>query len=168
MALFGFKKRVNSDGSPVATDGIVSGATTNYFQLVKLALGAIGTDDGPVSSANPLPVSGTLSTAPTLSAGNAISQGTIDAATLEGAGLAGVILINYVATPILQVMVFNQITSFLQISFDGGLTWMTLYPEASPTVDWYGKARKLEADVVVRKAPAITVTGESICGWGII
>lgn len=168
MALFGFKKRVNSDGSPVATDGIVSGSATNYFQLVKIALGALGTDDGPVSSANPLPVSGTLGTSPTLTTGNVISQGTIDEPTLTAAGLSGVIAVNYTSTPIRQIMVFNLITSFLQISFDGGLTWMTLYPEASPTIDWAVKGLKLEADVIVRKAPSITVTGDSICVWGVI
>lgn len=52
MGLFGFKKRTYYDGLGVATDEIGS----NYFQLVKLCLGALGTNDSPVSSTNPLPV----------------------------------------------------------------------------------------------------------------
>lgn len=60
MGLFGFKKRTFYDGLGVATDEIGS----NYFQLVKLTLGALGSNDNPVSAANPLPVTLAASATP--------------------------------------------------------------------------------------------------------
>ena len=56
MALDGIDRVDEAGENPVATDKI--GA--NYFQLVKVTLGAIGTDDSSVSSANPMPTTGVI------------------------------------------------------------------------------------------------------------
>lgn len=160
MSLESISRLNETGGVPVATDRIAS----KDYQLLKISLGAIGTDEGPVGSTNPMPVI----SSPILVPGNIISQGFIDAATIEGASLAGVIVVNYTIIPIKQLMIFNNLTSMTQLSVDGGSTWMTLFAEASPTIDWASKGLVIESDILIRKAPSITVTGDSICAWGII
>lgn len=100
--------------------------------------------------------------------GNVISSGAIAAATINAAGVGGVTLIDYTSSPILSVNIFSGLTSQVEMTFDGGSTWITLYAGASPTIEFGDKGRKLESDIKVRKKGATAVTGGDIVGWGTV
>jgi hypothetical protein len=70
MSLDSVARRDEVGGKPVASDNI-----SNYqYQLLKLTLGTIGANDGPVSSTNPMPVT-SRGTSLTASASSAVTVG---------------------------------------------------------------------------------------------
>jgi hypothetical protein len=105
---------------------------------------------------------------PALKEGNIISEGEISAADIESAAPAGIVLVDYDSSPILAVSFFNGLTSVVEVSFDDGVSWVTLYPSASPSIEFGDKGRGLISDILVRKSGSTAVTGDSIVAWGTI
>jgi len=161
------------DATPVTVD---NGELTDYTAAVRTTTAGkivgcqidIGTDTtpSPVTPANPLPTYNASPPAASLTAGNVISQGLILAADIETAAPAGINLVTYAASMILSVMFYNRLTVDVEVSFDGGGTWMVLPALASPTVEFFKDARKIITDIQVRKKSGVTVAGTDIMAWG--
>lgn len=161
------------DATPVTVDNgegvdyTAAVRTTTVGKIVGCQLD-IGTDatPSPVTPTNPMPIFNASPPAASLTAGNVISQGLILAADIETAAPAGLNLIDYTSSMILSVMIYNRLTVDVEISFDGGVTWVVLPAGASPTVEFFKDARKIATDIQVRKKSGVTVAGTDIMAWG--
>lgn len=161
------------DVTPVTVD---NGELTDYTAAVRSTTAGkivgcqidIGTDPtpSPVTPANPMPIYSAAAPAAALSAGNIISEGSITAAAIEAAAGAGITIVNYTASMILSVVFFNRLTADVEVSFDGGGSWLILPALASPTVEFARDARKIVQDIQVRKKSGVTTIGTDIIAWG--